>query len=62
MLFFLFSKVDLDVPYVGAYLYDAVFQYARALNETLRKDEFPTGQNIIRNLLNSSYDSKWHSQ
>lgn len=52
------KPVDLDVSYVGAYLYDAVFQYARALNETLRKDESPEGQNIIRNLLNSSYDSK----
>ena len=40
------------------YLYDAVYQYARALEKTLEKNELPTGRNIIGNMLNSTYESR----
>ena len=43
---------------MASYLYDAVYQYARALNQTLKKKQAPTGRNIVGNLLNSAYESK----
>lgn len=47
-----------NIRLVAAYLYDAIFQYAMALNNTLQRNEEPNGQNIIANMLNSSYTSK----
>ena len=43
---------------MAAYLYDAVYQYARALNLTLKKKQAPTGRNIVGNMLNTTYESK----
>ncbi|PFX31873.1 atrial natriuretic peptide receptor 1-like [Stylophora pistillata] len=40
------------------YLYDAVYQYAKALNKTLARGDDLTGKNIMRNLMNSTYKSK----
>lgn len=48
----------INIRLVAAYLYDAIFQYAMALNNTLQRNEEPNGQNIIANMLNSSYTSK----
>ncbi|KAL9957058.1 hypothetical protein ACROYT_G038645 [Oculina patagonica] len=49
---------SLQVPYFAAYLYDAVYQFAKALNKTLEINEPPTGRNVIEKMLNSSYESK----
>ena len=43
----------------AAFLYDAVYQYAVALNKTLARNEEPTGTNIISKLLNKEYNSKY---
>ena len=42
----------------AAFLYDAVYQYAIALNSTLASNEEPNGRNIISKLLNKEYNSK----
>ena len=42
----------------AAFLYDAVYQYAIALNKTLANNEEPNGMNIISKLLNKEYNSK----
>ena len=42
----------------AAFLYDAVYQYAIALNETIARNEKPNGKNIISKLLNREYGSK----
>ena len=47
-----------NIRLVAAYLYDAIFQYAMALNNTLQRNQEPNGRNIIANMLNSSYTSK----
>lgn len=47
-----------NIRLVAAYLYDAIFQYAMALNNTLQRNQEPNGRNIISNMLNSSYTSK----
>ena len=51
-----------QLPYFAAYLYDAVFQYANALNKTLSRNELPTGRNIVDKMLNTSYESKLHKR
>ena len=59
--FFLLTQTNVtrkNIRLVAAYLYDAIFQYAMALNNTLQRNEEPNGQNIIANMLNSSYTSK----
>ena len=43
----------------ASFLYDAVYQYAVALNKTLARNEEPTGTNIISKLLNKEYNSKY---
>lgn len=45
-------------PIYGAYLYDAVYQYAIALNKTLAEKEPLTGKNIANKLHDIQYDSK----
>lgn len=45
-------------PMYAAFLYDAVYQYAIALNNTLTNNEEPNGRNIISKLLNKEYNSK----
>ena len=42
----------------AAFLYDAVYQYAIALNKTLADSEEPNGGNIISKLLNNEYNSE----
>lgn len=42
----------------AAFLYDAAYQYAVALNKTLASNEKPSGSNIIEKLINHEYDSK----
>ena len=42
----------------AAFLYDAVYQYAIALNNTLANSEEPNGRNIISKLLNKEYTSE----
>ena len=54
-IFFFFA---LQPPIYGAYLYDAVYQYAIALNKTLTKKEPLTGKNIANKLHDIQYDSK----
>ena len=54
-IFFFFA---LQPPIYGAYLYDAVYQYAIALNKTLAKKEPLTGKNIANKLHDIQYDSK----
>ncbi|PFX31878.1 Atrial natriuretic peptide receptor 1 [Stylophora pistillata] len=44
-------------PMYAAFLYDAVYQYAIALNKTLARNEQPNGKNIISKLLNREYNS-----
>jgi len=44
-------------PIYGAYLYDAVYQYAIALNKTLAKKEPTTGENIAEKMHDIQYDS-----
>ena len=58
MYLYFFSQPNFSVPYIAAYLYDAVFQFAIALTKTFEKNEPPTGRNIIGKMVNSSYDSK----
>ena len=43
---------------IAAFLYDAAYQFAVALNKTLERNEEPNGTNIISKLLNYSYTSK----
>ena len=45
-------------PIYGAYLYDAVYQYAIALNKTLAKKEPTTGENIAEKMHDIQYDSE----
>lgn len=52
------SPVKENDTIMTAYLYDAVYQYARALNLTLKKKQAPTGRNIVGNMLNTTYESK----
>lgn len=42
----------------AAFLYDAAYQYAVALNKTLARNEEPSGSNITEKLINHEYDSK----
>ena len=42
----------------AAFLYDAVYQYAIALNKTLANNEETNGGNIISKLLNNEYNSE----
>lgn len=42
----------------AAFLYDAVYQYAIALNTTIANNEEPNGGNIISKLLNIEYNSE----
>lgn len=44
-------------PMTAAFLYDAAYQYAVALNKTLASNEKPSGSNIIEKLINHEYDS-----
>ncbi|XP_068761981.1 atrial natriuretic peptide receptor 1-like [Montipora capricornis] len=44
-------------PMIAAFLYDAAYQFAVALNKTLERNEEPNGTNIISKLLNYSYTS-----
>ena len=48
----------LQPPIYGAYLYDAVYQYAIALNKTLAEKEPLTVKNISNKLHDIQYDSK----
>ena len=48
----------LQPPIYGAYLYDAVYQYAIALNKTLEKNQTATGEIIAKKMQNVQYDSK----
>ncbi|XP_078348931.1 atrial natriuretic peptide receptor 1-like isoform X2 [Oculina patagonica] len=52
---FLANKTE--PPIYGAYLYDAVYQFAIALNKTLAKNQSATGQNIAEKLQDMQYDS-----
>ena len=45
-------------PIYGAYLYDAVYQFAVALNKTMEKNQSVTGKTIAENLQDIQYDSK----
>ena len=51
-----------EVPYNAAYLYDAVYQYAKALDKTLGRNELPTGRNVVDKMLNTSYESKLYKR
>lgn len=59
----LFNNPDLALknatppPMYAAFLYDAVYQYAIALNKTIANNEEPNGGNIISKLLNNEYNS-----
>lgn len=44
-------------PIYGAYLYDAVYQYAIAVNKTLAQKQPLTGQNIAEKMHDMQYDS-----
>lgn len=44
-------------PIYGAYLYDAVYQFAMALNKTMQKNQSLDGENIAGNMQNMQYDS-----
>ena len=49
----------LQPPIEAAYLYDAVFQYAAALNRTLNNsDKVSDGEKITQNLLGHLFNSK----
>ena len=45
-------------PIYGAYLYDAVYQYAIVLNKTLEKNQPATGEIIAKKMQDVQYDSK----
>ncbi|XP_067043577.1 atrial natriuretic peptide receptor 1-like isoform X3 [Acropora muricata] len=45
------------VPIYGAYLYDAVFQYAIALNKTLALKQPVSGQSVAEKMQDMQYDS-----
>ena len=53
--------LNLQVPVYAAFLYDAVYQYAVALEKTLARNETPDGLNIISKLLNKEYNSKCYA-
>lgn len=61
-LFVCCSSQTQQLPYNAAYLYDAVYQYAIALNKTLARSELPTGRKIVQKMLNTSYESKLHKR
>ena len=46
-------------PIYGAYLYDAVYQYAVALNKTMARDQAITGKTIVEKLKGIQYDSEY---
>ncbi|XP_020613215.1 atrial natriuretic peptide receptor 1-like isoform X2 [Orbicella faveolata] len=46
-----------EPPIYGAYLYDAVYQFAVALNKTMAKNQSVTGKIIAENLQDIQYDS-----
>ena len=52
------STFNPQPPMYAAFLYDAVYQYAIALNNTLANSEEPNGRNIISKLLNKEYTSE----
>ncbi|XP_068761980.1 LOW QUALITY PROTEIN: atrial natriuretic peptide receptor 1-like [Montipora capricornis] len=52
-----FLANETKVPIYGAYLYDAVYQYALALNKTLAMKQPTTGQNIAKKMQDIQYDS-----
>ena len=47
------------MPIYGAYLYDAVFQYAIALNKTLALKQPVSGQSVAEKMQDMQYDSMW---
>lgn len=47
------------MPIYGAYLYDAVYQYAIALNKTLASKQPVSGQSVAEKMQDVQYDSKW---
>jgi hypothetical protein len=49
-------------PIYGAYLYDAVYQFAIALNKSYALEDNPTGKTITDQLRGIQYDSKYLSQ
>ena len=52
-------QIEAPLSFYAYYLYDAVYQYAKALNKTLARGKNGTGRNVIRNLLNSTYESEY---
>lgn len=57
-LILLTNPINRQPPIFAAFLYDAVYQYATALNKTLANNEEPNGGNIISKLLNKEYNSE----
>ena len=57
-LILLTNSFNLQPPIYAAFLYDAVYQYAIALNTTIANNEEPNGGNIISKLLNIEYNSE----
>ena len=47
------------MPIYGAYLYDAVYQYAIALNKTLALKQLVSGQSVAEKMQDMQYDSMW---
>lgn len=47
------------MPIYGAYLYDAVYQYAIALNKTLSLKQPVSGHSVAEKMQDVQYDSKW---
>ena len=47
------------MPIYGAYLYDAVYQYAIALNKTLALKQPVSGQSVAEKMQDMQYDSMW---
>ncbi|XP_031575271.1 atrial natriuretic peptide receptor 1-like isoform X2 [Actinia tenebrosa] len=52
-----FKAKETQPPIYGAYLYDAVYQFAVALNKSYAIEENPTGKTIIDQLRGIQYDS-----
>ena len=48
----------LQPPIFGAYLYDAVYQYAIALNKTIAMKQQVTGTAVVNKLKDIQYNSK----
>ena len=52
------SLVTLQPPIFGAYLYDAVYQYAVALNKTIARGQAVTGETVAKKLRDIQYESE----